>query len=553
MKKNNYIEILSINDLHGAFDGNGHETMAHETKVPGMIRLGYRINEIYAENFEITGSNKSSLFISAGDTFEGTAYSALTKGSAINSILKLLNLKYSAIGNHDFDWGSDFLDPSKQKNKFKTFDEDGNFKFLSCNVIDRETNKLITWAKPYELYENNGFKLAILGLASVATAEVTLPIVSQQYSFIDPVMQINKYAKEIKDKKIADAVLVVIHDGEGRNRNLITDYAGKICNVDAFISGHTHEIYSKTVSDKDGKQIPIIQAGCNGVAVGRVKIEFDEKTKKVIKVSAKVDMIDSKIPLSFLEKNPIFESKNLFTSLKEWDKKMSPILNQYLGTTINGSSYIIDFSHGDFNVLTSAGQCITALLLEAVNKNFDKLNLALPKEYQNKIDCALWNYGTIRNSIHEGKITFNSLFSVLPFEFHVCVAKIKAKDLLQVFNGIYDNGTGYGYLQFYGIKIKEDLINHKSSPFREFVSLKTNKVIPMDTELLIVTNNGLTSGAGKADHIIEKGVLKDKIEFENRIARDVIADQIKLGFNNNSNVPSKPGVIDVKIQDLLIK
>ena len=57
----------------------------------------------------------------------------------------------------------------------------------------------------------------------------------------------------------------------------------KIHGVDAVVTGHSHLCVSGTYGD-----IPVIQAGCHGEAVGRINLLYSIAAQKVVSANSRV-------------------------------------------------------------------------------------------------------------------------------------------------------------------------------------------------------------------------------------------------------------------------
>lgn len=107
---NKVIDIISFNDFHGALDSGG--------KTPGMAKFVGAVKE-YKK------ANPNTIVVSGGDNYQGTAMSNLTYGKPVSEMFKEIGLVASAIGNHEYDWGTKYMD---------TWQKDGGFEFLACNI-----------------------------------------------------------------------------------------------------------------------------------------------------------------------------------------------------------------------------------------------------------------------------------------------------------------------------------------------------------------------------------------------------------------------------------
>ncbi|MBQ6970273.1 hypothetical protein IJQ19_01480 [bacterium] len=93
---NQTVHIYSVNDFHGAACGYGDEDINVSPKNPGILRLADILND------KIKAS-PNSMIVSAGDNNSGDVFSSSLQGTTIFPILKALDVRYSAVGNHEFD------------------------------------------------------------------------------------------------------------------------------------------------------------------------------------------------------------------------------------------------------------------------------------------------------------------------------------------------------------------------------------------------------------------------------------------------------------------
>lgn len=157
------IDILTFNDFHGNVIESG--------KNPGMAKL-----VAYVREWE--SKNPNTIVVSGGDSYQGTAISNLTHGAPVTDMIKEMGVVASAVGNHEFDWGTD---------KIEVWAKDGGFDFLASNIYDKNTNEPVTWAKPYKIVEEGGIKIGFIGLAHPDTSTLTKEENIKGIEFRDPV------------------------------------------------------------------------------------------------------------------------------------------------------------------------------------------------------------------------------------------------------------------------------------------------------------------------------------------------------------------------------
>lgn len=86
-----YLDIYSINDLHGAIEEDEYGR--------GLARIGNFLIE------KKTTNPDNTVILVAGDMFQGTAISNLTYGGVVVEALNYIGIDAFTIGNHEFDWG----------------------------------------------------------------------------------------------------------------------------------------------------------------------------------------------------------------------------------------------------------------------------------------------------------------------------------------------------------------------------------------------------------------------------------------------------------------
>ena len=97
------IDILSVNDFHGALVESGRN--------PGAAKFGAFLRSEWKKN------PHGTIFLSAGDMFQGSPDSNLLYGKTVVEVLNALRLDAMTLGNHEFDWGLDKLHGSRWSNQ----------------------------------------------------------------------------------------------------------------------------------------------------------------------------------------------------------------------------------------------------------------------------------------------------------------------------------------------------------------------------------------------------------------------------------------------------
>ncbi len=393
------IDILTVNDFHGALSENG--------KNPGMAKLAAFLREEVAKN--PTGT----IIISAGDMFQGTPESNMLYGKPVVEAMNELTFAAMAIGNHEFDWGIQVL---------KERIAQSNFPYLAANIVDKTTGQVASFVKPYTVVEKSGIKIAIIGLATPETAYKTNPKYSKNYIFTDPAKTVNQLIPELKQQG-ADIIIVLSHLGSEMDMlsqqvtGEAADLAQQVDGINAIISGHSHRKVSGAVNS-----IPIVQAAYNGRAVGKLSFTFTKSDRKV--VSAEGEVIE-------LSANTLVADKAVQEIVDKVQQEVAPVKDKVIGYATHRLEHE-KFTH---SVL---GQWVTDTMRHKANA-----------------DIAFENGGGLRASIPAGTITLGNLYQVVPFDNTLVTVELTGKQVLAVLeHGIYNKQIGM--VQFSGLSIEYD-------------------------------------------------------------------------------------------------
>lgn len=476
----NGVNILTFNDLHGAV----MQTSATD-KNSGIAKLAGEINKVKSQN-------PNTIVVSAGDNFQGSAMSNLTNGAPVNEMMKAVGVVASAVGNHEFDWGTD---------KIAKWGQEGGYKFLAANIYDKATGKPVAWAEPYMIIEKGGIKIGLVGIATPETAFKTTPENVKNLEFRDPVAMTKEWAKVAKDKG-ADVVIALTHLGSFQDKDgKITGEAIELCglpNIDAVISAHTHQEVSGVVNGT-----PIIQAYYNGRVLGKLAIKIDPNGK-VVGVAQSIDKLYSRA-------GTLVEDASVKAIAERYSKELQPILSEVIGTTETALPH--DKTVPGTSLL---GQWTTDVMRKVAG-----------------VQIGITNGGGLRTSIAAGNITMGNMYEVMPFDNTLVKMELKGSDLKRVIENGIDNKE-IGWVQIGGVKVyydeKAEFGNKITAMF-----LENGTKIEMDKTYSVVTNDFMFTGGDKFDF---KGAI-NAVDSMLPI-REALVTELKkvkaISVKNNNNI-----------------
>lgn len=215
------------------------------------------------------------LTIENGDWLQGSplAYYAAKMNRKPEQLTQIYNaVGYDAgiIGNHEFNYGSDYL-----RQALATL----NYPTLNANITKAGQP---AFGAPYKIFERSGIKIAVLGLTTAYIPHWEAPKHIADLQFEDVIATANDYVPRLR--KEADVVIVAYHGGFERNlktgeptERLTGENVGyaltQIPGIDALITGHQHRQLAAIVNG-----VPVTQPGYRGEAVGKITLTLAQTT-----------------------------------------------------------------------------------------------------------------------------------------------------------------------------------------------------------------------------------------------------------------------------------
>lgn len=465
------VDILSINDFHGALveEPKGKNT--------GAAKLATVI-------LDAKKANPNTLFVSAGDLYQGSALSAITKGAVVNEYLAYLGMLDSAVGNHEFDWGPD---------NFPTWSKDGKFPFLAANIIDKRTGAVASWAKPYHVVMVGGHKLAFVGFSTMETLTKAKADFLVDYDFQDPAKVATRLIPEIIAKDKPELIIAVTHlpsmaDSKDASKVLgmaelnELDALVKVPGISAVVTGHSHN----TVAGKIGG-IPVVQGYYNGRALGKLSIAFAADGSSVITPSYLEP---------FKNKDKIAEDAGAKKIYDDYNKRFGAGLSTKVAT-VSGA-----LTHSNTANLTPMGKWVCDVMKARYG-----------------VQVYVQNGGGLRKGFVAGDVKVSDFWDLMPFDNYTVTFKTSGKVLKEIIaNGLDSKDFGNG--QFSGVKVR---YNPAATGAAKVLSLTLDDgSVVSDTGVYSVGTNDFQFTGGDKYTMIMPNATAVKETFEP--VRDILMD-----------------------------
>lgn len=385
--------IFSLNDFHGHIQ--------ERKNVPGIAKLITSLEQ-YKDANHI--DKKNSVLVLAGDNYQGSFLSNITLGSATSAFFKSMKIPVSAVGNHEFDWGT---------KHFKRWQREGGFNFIASNIYNNKDQLLFS---PYKILRIGDYKIALVGCSTQETVYSVVASKLEGIKFKAFAEVLPSLVQHIKAKEKPDFIIALSHvsavQESSKTAGINTQELQEIASVpgiDAIITAHSHQSVASYVNQK-----PVVQGCYYGRCFGVLKIDTD--THSIIPLVHDV----------MAEKDHLIPDKKAAAMVEKYLQKYS----KEMETTIAVATHDIDLKG----------------MADFMTKN-------ILKAYQAQgIDFVILNGGFFRLPIlHKGNIQLSHVYELMPFDNTLCFLEISGSDLKKAMHHskyvLKDNKIGF----FYGV------------------------------------------------------------------------------------------------------
>ncbi|MDP9444424.1 MAG: 5'-nucleotidase C-terminal domain-containing protein, partial [Actinomycetota bacterium] len=253
--------------------------------------------------------------------------------------LEALGLDVSSVGNHEFDEGTDELLRMQHGGchpddgcYFPDEPYDGAaFGWLAANVVDKETHETLLPA--YEVRKVDGVKVGFIGMTLEATPTLVAPGGVAGVDFLDEVDTANRYARQLQRQGVR-ALVVLMHEGgyQAGTYNQCVGISGPVVDIaqqlhpqiDAVVTGHTHEPYVCNVPDPNGDPRMVTSAASYGSVVTETNLVVNTRSGQVVR--------DKVVAANHLVTRDRAPDADQTAIIEKWKAIAAPIAGRVVGT-----------------------------------------------------------------------------------------------------------------------------------------------------------------------------------------------------------------------------
>ncbi len=263
-----HITVLGTTDLHAHIEPVDYFT--NKPAALGLAKVATLIRGVRKEQPNV-------LMVDSGDTIQGTPlgyYFAKDDPAKPNPMMLVMNaLGYdaAAVGNHEFNFGLDYLWKAKGE---------AHFPILAANIKQ-------TYASgpqhfdPYIIKNVAGVRVALVGFVTQSIPHWEIPANYKGYEFESIVTAARRVIPEVR--KQADVVVVMANSGLGPDpddktppefidipgENQVLELAKQVPGIDVILFGHTHN----QLAERMVNGVLLVQAKNWGGSLARVDLD----------------------------------------------------------------------------------------------------------------------------------------------------------------------------------------------------------------------------------------------------------------------------------------
>jgi 5'-nucleotidase len=300
------LRIVAFNDFHGQLEPGGLTLRLRDPADPsrswavgagGVAQLATLVSRLRA-------GSAHTVVVSSGDLVGASPLtSALFRDEPTIEAMNAIGVDLGVVGNHEFDRGFDELrrligggcHPGGSGEVGTCAGPDGRFggarfPMIAANVRDASGRAVLPASVVREV---GGVQVAFVGAVLRATPSVVVPSGVVGLRFEDEAEAINREVGALRVARGIEAFVAVIHEGGTTagdwNDPSCTGARGEIFRivdrlrpeVDAVLSGHSHQGYACLRDAPGNPRLPVVQAFANGRGVSVLDLRLDPATGDV--------------------------------------------------------------------------------------------------------------------------------------------------------------------------------------------------------------------------------------------------------------------------------
>ncbi|KAJ4390869.1 hypothetical protein N0V93_004468 [Gnomoniopsis smithogilvyi] len=392
------LSFYHINDVHAHFDEffatNGNNcTDRSRGCVGGYARVKTTLDQSRP-------TKENSLFLDAGDEFQGTLFYNFYKGEKTAEVLNQIGVDAMTLGNHEFDDGDDVLGE---------FLANLTFPIVSANI--RSSHPVLNRTiQPYTIFDQ--YKVAVIG---VTVDSSTLSNPSNLTTFSDPIRSVQDTINTIHTTTDIKRIVALTHIGYDQDILLAQQTTG----LSLIMGGHSHTplgnmssspagAYPTIVNNTANEEVFVVTAYRWGEYLGYIDLVWDSNDRVVEYHGA-----------PFHLDNSTAQDAELQRQIVAWRAPFEEYANEVIGESS------VDLGQDTCQL----EECLLGDLMADAAEVYGKA-------LDTNVDFAIINAGGIRAAIDAGPITRGEVLTAFPFGNSLVSLTRTGQEIWTVLEGI---------------------------------------------------------------------------------------------------------------------
>lgn len=427
------LSIIHINDFHARFEEtNEWSTPCREDQkcIGGFARMKTVVDRLKLKR-------KNSIFLNAGDNFQGTFWYNLLRYNVTSHFLNLLPADAITLGNHEFAHRVGGLVPFLRMLESPV---------VIANIDNRHEPSLQGLYERSTVIERSGRKIGIIGVILRETNQIAN---TDNVRFIDEVSAIRDESTDLRRKGV-NIIIVLSHCGLARDRQIALE-AGDF--VDVIVGGHSHDFLYTSIDenspgpDRPVGTYPIVVTPRSGNDRRVLIVQASSFTKYVGDLTV---YFNSDGHVKYYDGNPIFLSNDVEKD-PDIERELIPWRDEVnrLGQRIVGYSTDDLMNDGCRHGECSLGSFTADAYVYETQLEFPEL----------AVFASIIQAAGIRDSLERGNITYGDIVAFIPFENTLDILQLRGDVLIDVFehsvSRSFDESEfiGINFLQVSGFRL----------------------------------------------------------------------------------------------------
>ena len=403
--------VLHTNDVHGQVLTRKATWIDKQNppQVGGLPRAAGYVNQVRDETKK---AGEELLVLDAGDWYQGTPEGIVANGLEFVTAFAKLGFDAMCVGNHEFDRGV--------PNVLRLLTTAG-VPAICANLRPKGAAERVDWVPPYRVVEKGGVRIALVGLLTQVTPEITHKD-ALELDFGEPRAELARVAKELDGK--VDWILPVTHLGVDKDKELARAFP----ELPLIDGGHSHTLLKDGVREGD---TTIVQTGTKLSCVGRVELvahvpASDAKDRRVTFSDVHARVVDL-----LEEPQDAFRNHDVETRCAALAEHTKATMEEVVGALSIGVT-----RSKDPLVSGPAGNLLADVMRERA-----------------QADVGLMNRGGVRADIDAGPVTRREVFEIMPFDNALVTVQMTGAQLEELVRRSVE-GTAHSGIEVSGLVVR---------------------------------------------------------------------------------------------------